>query len=54
MNLPLASWRTDEPCPCCNTALTATDDGQSEVTLDCLLCGWSDTWNGDHGAEVTG
>ena len=35
-------------------ALTATDDGQAQITLDCPLCGWSDTWTGDHGTEVTG
>jgi hypothetical protein len=52
MNLP-ASWRTDDPCPCCNTALTATNDGQATIILDCLLCGWSSTWTGDHGTEVT-
>ena len=45
------SWRTDDPCPCCSTGLTATDDGQV-ITVDCLLCGWSDTWTGDHGTEV--
>ena len=54
MNLPATSWRTDDPCPCCNSALTATDDGTAQITLDCLLCGWSDTWTGDHGTEVTG
>ncbi len=53
MNPIPTSWRTDDPCPCCNTALTATDDGQGQVTLDCLLCGWSDTWTGDHGTEAT-
>ena len=51
---PLTSWRTDDPCPCCGTALTATDDGQAQITLDCPLCGWSSTWTGDHGTEVTG
>jgi len=53
MNLPTTSWRTDDPCPCCATALTATDDGKA-VTMDCPLCGWSDTWTGDHGTEVAG
>ena len=24
------------------------------ITLDCPLCGWSSTWTGDHGTEVTG
>ena len=51
MNTTPAYWRTDEPCPCCASALTATDDGQSQIRLDCLLCGWSSTWTGDHGTE---
>ena len=37
----------------CGRALTATDDGQAQITLDCPLCGWSSTWTGDHGTEVT-
>jgi hypothetical protein len=53
MNLPPRRWRTDDPCPCCATALTATDDGKA-ITVDCPLCGWSDTWTGDHGTEVIG
>jgi hypothetical protein len=53
MNPTPASWRTDEPCPCCGNGLTATDDGQPPITLDCLLCGWSSTWTGDHGTEVS-
>ena len=48
-----ASWRTDEPCPCCGCGLTATDDGQPQIRLDCLLCGWSSTWTGDHASEVS-
>jgi endogenous inhibitor of DNA gyrase (YacG/DUF329 family) len=53
MNLPATSWRTDDACPCCGTGLTADDDGQAQITLDCPLCGWSSTWTGDHGTEVT-
>ncbi len=53
MNTTPTSWRTDEPCPCCGNCLTATDDGQPQITLDCLLCGWSSTWTGDHGTEVS-
>jgi hypothetical protein len=49
-----ASWRTDDPCPCCATALTATDNAHAQITLDCLLCGWSSTWTGDHGTGVIG
>jgi ribosomal protein S27AE len=53
MNPIPASWRTDDPCPCCGYALRATDDGQPEIRLDCGLCGWSSTWTGDHGTEVS-
>jgi len=53
MNPITTSWRTDEPCPCCGNALTATDNGQSPITWDCLLCGWSSTRTGDHGTEVS-
>jgi hypothetical protein len=54
MALTPSSWRTDDPCPCCGRALTATDDGRDQIILDCLLCGWSSTWTGDHGIEVIG
>jgi hypothetical protein len=50
---PITSWRTDEPCPCCGNGLTATDEGQPQIILDCLLCGWSSTWTGDHGTGVS-
>jgi transcription elongation factor Elf1 len=40
----VTSWRTDDPCPVCGTGLTSTDDGGSQVTEDCGLCGWSATW----------
>ena len=49
----ITTWRTDEPCPCCANSLTATDDGQPQIRLDCLLCGWSSAWTGDHGTEVS-
>jgi hypothetical protein len=53
MTIPVAvTWRTDDLCPCCGNALTATDDGQPRITFDCRLCGWSDTWTGDHGSEA--
>ena len=54
MTLPSTTWRTDDPCPCCGTGLTVTDHGDTPVVLDCPLCGWSDTWTGDHGTEVIG
>jgi hypothetical protein len=53
MTLPPTTWRTDDPCPCCANSITATDDGKA-LTMDCPLCGWSDTWTGDHGNEVIG
>ena len=40
----MTTWRTDDPCPVCGTALTATDTG-SQVRQDCPLCGWSTTWD---------
>jgi endogenous inhibitor of DNA gyrase (YacG/DUF329 family) len=51
MTVPTTKWRPDDPCPWCGTALTATDEAKA-ITVDCPLCGWSDTWTGDHGTEV--
>jgi hypothetical protein len=42
-------WRTDEPCPVCGTGLFVLfvlDDGQ-DMTAECRLCGYADTWTGD-------
>ena len=33
MTLPPMTWRTDDPCPCYGTGLTATDDGQADELL---------------------
>ena len=41
-------WRTDEPCPVCATGLILHDDGTSPAWAECRLCGWADTWTGDH------
>jgi hypothetical protein len=42
----LTAWRTDDLCPVCGTALTATDDeAGNQVRQDCPLCGWSTTWD---------
>ena len=42
----MTTWRTDDPCPVCGTALTAAEDGTGrQVRQDCPLCGWSTTWN---------
>ena len=46
----VTSWRTDEPCPVCATGLILLDDGASAPRAECRLCGWSDTWTGDHAA----
>ena len=44
----VTAWRTDEPCPVCATGLILHDDGTSPPRAECRLCGWSDTWTGDH------
>jgi len=41
---PPVTWRTDDPCPLCATALLATSTGPGSVRQDCPLCGWSTTW----------
>jgi hypothetical protein len=43
----ITAWRTDEPCPVCATGLILHDDGTTQ-RAECRLCGWSDTWTGDH------
>jgi hypothetical protein len=40
----MTTWRTDDPCPVCGTALNATNDAR-HVRQDCPLCGWSTTWD---------
>ena len=44
----VTAWRTDEPCPVCAIGLILHDDGTSPPRAECRLCGWSDTWTGDH------
>jgi len=46
--IAVTTWRTDDPCPVCGTGLTLHDNGVSEPSAECGLCGWSDTWTGDH------
>jgi hypothetical protein len=41
---PPATWRTDDPCPACATALLASATSSGTVRQDCPLCGWSTTW----------
>ena len=43
----ITAWRTDEPCPVCATGLILHDNG-TNLWAECRLCGWSDTWTGDH------
>ena len=48
MTTTITAWRTDEPCPVCATGLILHDNGGSVLRTECRLCGWSDTWTGDH------
>ena len=41
MTLTVTTWQTDDLCPACGNALTATDDGQPRIILDCPACGWT-------------
>ena len=52
MTLTPITWQTDDLCPACGNALTATDDGQPAITLTCGCCGWAATWTGDHRSEA--
>jgi hypothetical protein len=45
-------WHTDDPCPVCGNGLTYTEDGASQVTQECGLCGWSATWQADLNLEA--
>jgi hypothetical protein len=38
-------WRTDEPCPVCQTGLFIIGFGELIQVIECRLCGWSDTWD---------
>ena len=48
MTTTITAWRTDEPCPVCATGLIMHDNGGPVLRAECHLCGWSDTWTGDH------
>jgi hypothetical protein len=48
------TWRTDEPCPVCETGLVLVDNGTTTLRAECRLCGYAgpfDTadgsWDGD-------
>jgi hypothetical protein len=43
------AWRTDEPCPVCQTGLTVVDDGRPVLRADCRLCGYATVWENDEG-----
>jgi endogenous inhibitor of DNA gyrase (YacG/DUF329 family) len=47
MSIPATTWRTDDPCPACGTALTLTDIAMGSIRQDCPACGWAVTWDGD-------
>jgi predicted RNA-binding Zn-ribbon protein involved in translation (DUF1610 family) len=47
MNIPATTWRTDDPCPACGTALTLTGSATGSSRQDCPACGWAVTWDGD-------
>jgi hypothetical protein len=48
----VGSWKTDESCPVCGSALRVTEDQPGEVTQECSACGWSAVWQtGDRGGE---
>jgi endogenous inhibitor of DNA gyrase (YacG/DUF329 family) len=48
---PATTWRTDDPCPVCDTGLHHTDT-DTVVTQDCPLCGWSATWQAQMDGEA--
>ena len=35
------AWRTDEPCPVCETGLVLTDNGTAILRAECRLCGYA-------------
>jgi ribosomal protein S27AE len=39
----LTLWQTDDQCPDCGTALTATEDG-GVLRVECRSCGYADMW----------
>ena len=48
------AWRTDEPCPVCETGLVLVDNGTPVLRAECRLCGYAGpfdiadgSWDGD-------
>ena len=39
------AWRTDEPCPVCQTGLTVVDSGRPVLRAECRLCGYAAAWD---------
>jgi hypothetical protein len=35
------TWRTDEPCPVCDTGLVLVEDGRPVLRAECRLCGYA-------------
>jgi transcription elongation factor Elf1 len=46
------AWRTDEPCPVCETGLTVVDSGLMVLRAECRLCGYVTAW--DSADDATG
>ena len=58
------AWRTDEPCPVCETGLVLVDNGSPVLRAECRLCGyagpfdaadvgrWLVTGTGPHGTRA--
>jgi hypothetical protein len=43
-----ATWRTDDPCPVCDTGVISTDNPTLlRVAQDSSFCGWSASWQAD-------
>jgi hypothetical protein len=38
------AWRTDEPCPVCETGLSVVDNGLPVLRAECRLCGYVAAW----------
>jgi hypothetical protein len=44
------TWRTDEPCPVCETELVLVGNGAAMLRAECRACGYAepfDTSDGD-------
>ena len=41
------AWRTDEPCPVCETGLVLVDTGNPVLRAECRLCGYAGPFDTD-------